>query len=250
VSILVDLDAVPDWCCDAGLEDMAKAMSAGDPAHLWDKMPNPWIRAHVEAVTARLSGLLDRMREALAAFLHGEARALHKADVPWMRWDEARFEQVRNRLESLDPSAMTADDYLLLIEWLVNRYLPAGAIETEADFLAVRAVLLGKVQANLEVDHRVTERLIDSIASLLPTDFAAVPLRILTPVERAILSYGRAHAAEAIRSVTSQARHRMATLCLEHVQAGLLGQKEGRWQALERRLHFFTPLRCKALLPM
>jgi hypothetical protein len=139
-------------------------------------------------------------------------------------------------LETRDPAAMSMDDWSLLLEYLINRYLPPGVIEREADFLAVRAVLMGKIQANLETDHRLTDPMLETLTALLPTRFAHVPSRVLSDIEIAILNYGRAHAAENIRSITESARHRMAMIVLEHTQAGILGQRGGGWQAMQTRL--------------
>lgn len=235
--LLIDIGPVEPACCDHGLDDFAKAIAEhGMDTTMWRPVENPWARAVVEMVTARFQAILAHMQEALARFLGGETGELRKADVPWLRWDEARFEQVRARLESLDPRLMTLDDYELLVEYLIQRYLPDDVIAREADFLAVRAALMGKIQANLQNDRRMNDPLIDTLASLLPTEFAQVAPHVLSPVEIAMLEYGRAHAGENIRNITQQARHRMAQICLEHVQGGILGQKEGTWAYAKTRL--------------
>jgi hypothetical protein len=109
-------------------------------------------------------------------------------------------------------------------------------IQSEAEYLAVRAALLGKIQANLEVDQRVTDPMLERMIHMLPTDFAQVPPHVFTPTEAAMMDYGRAHAAEAIRGVSESVRHRFATIVLQHVQAGIIGQKEGSWKYLQTRL--------------
>jgi hypothetical protein len=238
VTVLIDVTKVPEACCTDHLELMAKATAEGPgtPEGMFRPLENPWARAIVEASTARFQGILRQIEEALARFLGGSADELRKATVPWLRWDEARFEVVRARLESLDPHMMTIADYELLIEYLVQRYLPPGVIEEEADFIAVRAALMGKIQANLQNDRRVNDPLVDTLAALMPTRFAAIEPHVLTPRELAMLEYGRAHAAENIRHVTEQARHRMAQIVLEHVQGGILGQREGTWAYAKQRL--------------
>lgn len=238
MALLVDLD---DACCvDESLELMAKAASEGGRAPesvMWSPLENRWGRWLVEESTRRFQAILQAMQAALGRFLGGDAGELRKADVPWLRWDEARFEIVRARLESIGPDSFTLDDWLLLILWLIQRFLPDNVINTEAEWLAVRASLMGKIQANLERDKRVTDPMIETLATLLPNTFAAVPPRILTPTELSILNYGKAHAGENIRRVTEEARHRMALICMEHVQGGLLGQKEGTWAYARTRLH-------------
>lgn len=233
---LVDLEGLPDDCCNGALEDLVKAQRFGEVSHMWDAVPNRYIAAHVEQVSGRLVEIIDQMRMILAAFLSGHGDALMKADVPWLRWDEARFEIVRRRLNSLNPALMTLADYELLVEFIIQRYLPDTVIQTEAEYLAVRAALLGKIQASLEVDRRVTDPMVGRIVDLLPTGFAHVPPHVFTPIEATMLDYGRAHAAEAIRGVAEATRHRMATMVLQHVQAGIIGQREGTWKYLATRL--------------
>jgi hypothetical protein len=239
MTMLVDVGHVPAVDCGCALEDMAKAIAlhgTNQQEAMFRPLENRWARYLCEQVTARLQAILAKMEAALARFLGGHPEELRKADVPWLRWDEARFEQVRNYLESRDPALMSIDDYALLVDYLIQRYLPDGVIEDEADFLAVRATLLGKIQTNLSTDNRVTDPMIESMAALLPTEFAAIPPRVLTSTEINILTYGRAHAGENIRHVTESARHRMATICLEHAQGAILGQREGGWAYAKTRL--------------
>lgn len=236
MTLLLDIGDLPDDCCTDGLEAFAKAISFGNGGNIWDKVPNRWASPLVESVSARLVEALEAILAALDRFFAGRSVVVAKAMVPWIRWDEARFEQVRSKLMSMDPDKMTIADYELLIEWLINRYLPQGVIESEAEFLAVRAALLGKIQSNLEVDHRVTDPMIGRIVDLLPTTFAAVPPHVFTPLEAAMLEYGRAHAAEAIRSVSDQIRHKMANLCMQHVQGIVLGQPAASVRHLQTAL--------------
>lgn len=233
MALLVDL---ADCCDDHALEDLIKARVERPDALLWDPLENRWGRALVETVTARFQDRLLAMQNALASAMGGTPGLLHKADAPWVRIDDARLEQIRNRLESTAPELMTAEDYQLLIEYLVQRYLPDDFAMSEAEFIAVRGTLLGKFQAALEHDHRVTDTLIDALALILPTQFIHVPPRVLTSMEAEILQYGRLHAGEMIRDVTERTRHQMAIMAMEHVQGQLLGQKEGTWAALQTRL--------------
>lgn len=234
--MLIDIADIPDECCTDALEEMAKAVRYGEVSHLWDKVPNRWASPLVEAVSARLAAIIQQMQAVLAGILSGHPEMLMKAEVPWLRFSEAHFEIVRRRLASMNPASMTISDYELLIEWLINRYLPAGVIDTEAQFLAVRSALMGKIESNLSVDRRITDPMIDRIVDLLPTDFAHVPARVLTPLETSMMDYGRAHAAEAIRGVASQTRHRMAAVIMQYVRAAILGQHEGTTKHLQTAL--------------
>lgn len=234
--LLVDLGGVPDECCDGAFEELVKAQSFGEVSHLWDRVPNRFAADHIEAVSARLEAILTQLRAMLAGILSGHPEMLLKADAPWLRWDEARFELVRRKLWSMTPDSMTLADYEILIEWIIARYLSDDVIQTEAEYLAVRAALMGKIESNLSIDRRVTNPMIGHIVELLPTSFAQVPPHVLTPLEAAMMDYGRAHAAEAIRGVAEGVRHRMATVVMQHVQAGILGQREGTTKHLQTAL--------------
>lgn len=239
MTLLVDLGDARDDCCDSAFDHLFKAMSEPAPTDdgIWEPLPNVWARAHVEAVTNRFQTILRNMQNALVTFMGGEASVLRKADTPWLRWDEARFEEVRQRLELLGPDRFTIDDWMLLVDYLIQRYLSDNVIETESDYLSIRAVILGKIQANLQNSgQKLNAPEIDRLSLLIPTDFAHVPERALAATEIATLRYARAHVVENVRNLTSDARHRMANVCLEHVQAQMLGQKEGTSQHLSTRL--------------
>lgn len=238
MSVLIDVTRVPEACCTDHLELMAKATAEGPgtPEGMFRPLENPWARAIVERSTARLQKILADIEAALARFLEGSNTELRKADVPWQRWDEGEFEAVRARLEGLKPDAMTIEDYQLLVRYLIERYLPDGVIESEADFLVVQSQIMGKIQRNLGGDRRMNQPRIDALALLLPTRFAEVPEHVLTPREEAVMIYGKAHCAENIQAVTDAARHRMMTICLEHIQGGLIGAKEGTWAHAKIRL--------------
>jgi hypothetical protein len=236
MALLIDLGDVPDECCTDTLEELAKATSFGQVSHLWDRSPNRFVVDHIEAVSARLNDIMDQMRLMLTGFLSGHGDALMKADVPWLRWSEAHFEIVRSRLTSMSPDSMTLADYELLVDFIIQRYLSESVILSEAEYLAVRAAFLGKIQANLEADRRVTDPMLGRIIELLPTIFAHVPPHVFTPTEAAMMDYGRAHAAEAIRGVAEATRHRFAGLVLQHAQAMIIGQKEGNWRYLATKL--------------
>lgn len=233
---LLDVGDLHEACCNDAIEELTKATRFGEVSHLWDLSPNRFIANHIENVSMRLASITGAMLSMLTQFLAGRSDALMKAEVPWLRWDEARFEIARRRLNSMNPIAMTLDDYELLIDFIIQRYLSDDVITTEAEYIAVRAALLGKIQANIEIDHRVTDPMIGRIVELLPTDFAHVPPHAFTRTEAAMMDYGKAHAAEAIRGVASGIRHRFATIVLQHVQASILGQREGTWRHLETKL--------------
>ena len=237
--LLIDVGWVPARHVDCCLDGLYKAMSEnpdGEDATIWAPLADPWLRAHVEEVTRRFQAILSDLQSALSRALFGHAaEELRKADIPWQRWSSRDMTEIRFRLEQKPTTDYTLDDWLLLVEWLIARYLPEGTIESEAEYLTVKAALLGKMQATMDAQSHLSPRLEELIA-LVPTQFRAVPPRVLRPVEASILRIAKARAADNIENVAADTKHRMAQLVIEHVQASVLGQSQGTGQALEQRM--------------
>lgn len=243
MTLLIDFGDVPDHQCDACLDGLFKSLSeqppGSHPESIWAPHENPLLREHVEDVTRRLQAILRAIQDALAQALTGAPMLdLQKADPPWLRWDEHAFEAARGRLESKPPADYTLEDWLLLVDYLIQRYLDDGVIQTEAEYLVVRAALAGKIQAGMQRPKADfgTEAKAAAAVMLLPTTFRAVPDKVLTPVEQEILICARTQAATNIRNITEQARARMRTIITEHVQAQVLGQAEGTAERMRSRL--------------
>jgi hypothetical protein len=238
-ALLIDVGWVP--CCqtDDALEGLHKALMqdpGGEEAAIWAPVGNPWIEQHVEDVTRRFQGILLLLQDHLSHFLFDEpADQLSKADVPWMRWSSETFDEVKFSLEHKHPADFTLDDWMLLVEWLIARYLPDHVIETEAEYLTVKAALLGKLQATM-AEQKARTPLLDAVVALVPTTFRAVPPRVLKPLELSILRTSKELAATYIGRVGEATRATMRTMIIEHVQAQILGQSEGRYTALRQRL--------------
>jgi hypothetical protein len=238
MTFLVDLGDVEEGCCNHHLDLMAKAMvepGAKDES-IWALHENPWIRDHIEDVTRRLQNILERIQDTFARLLTGEGMgAMKKSDVPWLRWDENEFRRALEYLQEKNPSDYTLDDWMLVCDWIIQRYLPAGVINTEAEYLTVRAALIGKIEANRARIKAGVNRPED-IVELVPTSFAHVPPRVLSPTERATLDVSKVRAALFINAVSDRTRAAMKNIIVQHVQAQILGQKEGQAQALRQSL--------------
>lgn len=234
-------DDVPDCHCESTFEHLFKALAenpSGDDRSIWAPHENPFLTAHVEDVSRRLSAILERIMDALSIILRGEPIGqLGKAlDVPWMRWDSERFAAVRAMLEAKPSSSYTIEDWMLVADYLIQRYLPPGVINGEAEYLTVRAALLGKIEAAWGQPTPPPPDMMAAWASLTPTYFAQVPPRILTDQEMTVLRVTKERAALHVSNVTESCRSKMREVILEHVQAQVLGQKEGTSQILATRL--------------
>ncbi len=241
MTLLIDIGDVPAEHCDGCLDDLYKALAEdphGAPESIWAPHENPLLREHVEDMTRRFGAILRAIQTALARALTGEPmRDLQKAALPWMRWDDDSFERARDKLESKPTSAYTLDDWLLLVDYLIQRYLGDDVIQSEAEYLLVRAGIAGKIMAAMErPGARANSAAANAAVMFVPTRFRAVPAKVLTPVEREILLLARTQAATNIRGITDAARVKMRTIITEHVQAQVLGQTEGTTEYLRSRL--------------
>jgi hypothetical protein len=235
-SDLVSIDAdVP--CCHVNdaFEMLHKAMRenpSGGDASLHQPHPNPALRAHVEDVFGRLSRGLAAIRDGFAAVLSGHPLPVAKA----ARWPDDELRAARLALAGRRPVEYSTADWMLLVDVLIHDNLPPEVIDDDAQLLAVRAELLGRVQAALPSQDPVTLDLLRDVHLLLPTRFGTIPPRLLNPVERAMLEIGQARAALAITDIVDSARASMKRVVLEHSQAMLLGQAAGSPRVLQTRL--------------
>jgi hypothetical protein len=240
VPVLLDLEGAGEEACNHCLEGLFKAMAEPEPSDdgIWAPHHDPLIAPYIEDATRRLQHIAQAIQDAFARILTGELIGrLQKSEVPWLRWDPGRFLDAENYLNTKPSSSYTLDDWMLVVDVLLQRYLGEDVIQSEAEYLTVRAQLLGKLQANMPGPGLPSPLpSTEQIEAMVPTRFATVPARVLTPQEMAILHIAKASAAQHISSVTEGVRARMKGLVIEHVQAQVLGQKEGTPTYLKTRL--------------
>ena len=249
-AFLIDIGAVPDCHCNDAIEGMFKALAidpGGDDATIWEPHPNVMIRGLVEEMTVRFQTILLNMQAAFDRMLFGGSGGpLQKggpADVflakaepasePWQRWTPEDVDEITARLHNTPASELSVDDWLLGAEAVVQRYLPDGVIKTQAEYMTVQSVLLGRIQANLAKQE--AERLA-RLHSNLPGRLEDVPHQALTLVERQTIQFASARAAIHIGSVTDAARSRMKTIIIDKIEAQVLGEPKGTAQDLRQQL--------------
>lgn len=232
------LDVSPLSCedCDAALEGMvlAKAIGGGDDG-IWDEHPNPMVRRIVDLFTERgldriegLQGELDRWLGG-AEFEAGLERPTHPAEA-MARWSRAELGTVRLYLSRLPPEAWVLDDWLLLVDYLVQRYLPAGDLRSEASWLATRSALMGRVQAAAELTAAQADTLL-----VLP-DFEGLASAGVSPELAGAITYGRERCCEHVTALSDAMRHKMRGLIVDYQEAVFLGDKIGAAESLQSRL--------------
>jgi hypothetical protein len=139
-----------------------------DPS-LRDEHPSPLVRRVVELFTQHGLDRIEGVRDELLKWLNGEMYrpGLERQPRPpdtVQSWSRAELALVKLYLESLPRDQFTLDDWMLVCDYLSHRYLDPSDLRTEAEWLASRAVVMGKIKESLEHPEEVAERReIDSI---------------------------------------------------------------------------------------
>lgn len=239
MGILLDLARLSEPQTDVALGAMYKAIHDHGGDDIW--MPiegNPFIARLVELFTQRGLDRLDAFRKALLAWSEGQrhnptTQRPPRPDGSMERWSPGEAELVRLYLESLPPEQWTLDDHMMLVDWLVQRYLPADDLRSEASWLASRAVLMGRVQASMaKLSARQADTLLAALPSVDAADDVPPPIR---PLQRAIMEFARTRAAENVRKISDDVRHRMRGIIALHVEGVTLGS-EGPGSSLQTKL--------------
>lgn len=186
---------------------------------IWDVHPSPFVRRLVELFTQRGLWRLEQFRKELTAWMEGHRHVA--SDAPprpqgsMERWTSAELALAKIYLQTLPPESFTLDDYMMLVDWLVQRYLPTDEVRSESEWLAVRSTLMGRVQANM---HDLTAEQADQIISRLPLTIGeAAQLFSFTPMQRAIIDFARVQAGDHIVRVATDVRQKMRSTIAQHV---------------------------------
>lgn len=241
--LFLDLTRVSCGCVDHALEELHKAIS-DDPAmadRVWNRHENPWIADHVEEVTSRGIEILDKIRGALLDRLvdprtkeQGKRQGLFKA-MGWTRFTQEEFEAIARHLDSKPQSEYTLEDWMMVVDLIIHQYLPADVIRTEAEYLAVRASIAGKVQAQMQ-DRSATPEVIAVTMAATPSTFAEAAALGLSAAEQATIEMAMARAAMFITDIGDRTRQRIKHLIVNHETAKAYGEREATNWKLQQKL--------------
>ena len=194
----------------------------------------------VELFTARGLERSEALQTELKRWLDGELAAperIRPERPPGMmaRWSPAELQLVRVYLRSMAPDDFTLEDWGMLVDYLVQRHLPPDDLRTEAQWLATRAAIMGRVAAAAKAPPTVD--LADTVvASLARPEGEARALDSLSPPVRAAITFGRARACENVQAVSDAVRRRMRTLVVDHAEALALGDRTRAAESVESKL--------------
>lgn len=235
MSLILDISALSCRHTDDTLEYLHKAISGGDDDSIWDEHPSPLVRKLVELFTDRGLIRLGRVQRDLhewathRASRGGEPRPRPAGSME--RWTPDELKLVRIYLERLPPADWTFDDHMMMVDYVVQKNLPLDEITSEAQWLATRSALMGRVQTSLNAKEAQALKL----AAALPSTVAEAERRFkLTPAQVETLRYANAHAGENVRAFQEDARHALRALIVRRARDRAIGQERG---SLQTELH-------------
>lgn len=241
MGLFVDLLQVPVGVTNDALEGIYKALSDGHDHDdgIWKPHESVLVRRLIELFTERGLLRIESVHKKYLRCLSGDFHKPINAHVTppgsMYRWNGPELELVRLYLESLAPHLWGLDDHLLAVEHVVQTYLPADDLAQEADWLATKSALMGKVQANM--DKSPTAKQADAILEALPSTAAeAAQQFVLSHAEGMALNFARVRAAESVRSLSEQVRHRMRTLVTTDLEQRMTGNLPPGTSSLQTKL--------------
>jgi hypothetical protein len=238
MTLLIDIGAVPEGCCsEHAIEELHKALSmpSGDD-DIFRPHESLFIRQLIEQATSKGISTLDSLKLELFSWLHASK---HGAPAPkpvipngMIRWSAIERKAAKAYLEGLPKELWSADDYMLLVDYLADKYLPPDFAVQQADWLAKRALIMGRVQAAIMV---ITEQQ----AALLMAEFEKkgaleASLRRIN-FHDALQSFGEAKTADYIVTLTDSVRHKMKSAILDFELGRRLGVQMDN-SSLEQKL--------------
>jgi hypothetical protein len=204
MTLLLDISSLQDAPANAGLELLHKAMAEGDgfPPH-----ENPYLTQLVELFHQRGVTQLDAMWNELLDILHGkhafDPNALHGRLTP------AELSLLEQLLRMGDPNQYTINDWMALVDYWMERYLPHEFAVTQAYWMTARSVFMGRMQAAMAKPpaQTVIEQAL-TIAEKQP----------VTPTIAKIIEFGQVHCAENIVSMADSAKHKIKKTIISHLE--------------------------------
>lgn len=233
MSLFLDIEPLSCGHTDQTLEFLHKSISDGDNDSIWDEHPSPLVRKLVELFTQRGLDRLEGVRKELTEWVRGAkntggGKPTVRPAGAMERWTKDELRLARIYLERLPAAKWTFDDHMLMVDYLVQKYLPADELLSEAEWLATRSVLMGRVQTSLAAKDKQA----DKLAASLPLTVAEAEKRFqLTPAQRESLEYAKAHAGENVRAFKEDTRHALRRIVVKRAHERAIGTEQGSLQS-------------------
>lgn len=204
-------------------------------------MDSPYLADLVEAFTAAGQAHIQTLKSALYDWLgvHGmphlppDGVPLPTPAMP-VQWTPEELEAWHDYLASKPRVLWVAQDYSMLVEWLLQTYWSPKWASSMGNWLAVKSTLLGQIEATLAANPPAPP-VAAAVAAVLPAALdAAIPLGLpVSAVTRAMTEFAQERCAQLIVSMGDKMRAGIREIVMENQQAVMLG---GKLENLEARL--------------
>lgn len=220
--MLIDIST----CCPEHANEAIESLfakAAGDPPGdgIWQPHESLFIQRLVELFTerglTRISGIQSELSKWLEHAMHTPGPAQPKPAGGVRRWTRGEVALTKLYLETLPPEQFQLDDWMMVVDYLVQRYMPAEDIIEEAKWLAYRSSVMGKVQSRLD---DISSGVADAVLAAMPASVAAAEAKLgLSPAQVKMIEYGALRCAENVVSLADDARHALRRTIVDYQQS-------------------------------
>lgn len=230
--ILFDLAFFRPLETNDALELLFKARQEGDDEFIWSPHDSPFVQKLIELFTQRGLMRLDSVKKALLRWqTKKDNPALKPIPQPGVglmeRWSDDERQLVQIYLEALPKTEWALSDHMLAVELVVQTYLPTDELVTEAQWLATKATMMGKVQNNWEKKKAPTLAEADKILQGLPNSPEEAAYFPLSPNEKTTLEFASFRAVENVVQLGDTVRKQMRNIVAADVQKKMTGDTTG-----------------------
>lgn len=212
-------------CQHCDHEELLKADPQGE-GDIWRPHENPFIRDLIERWTShglnKIGDIHVELFKWVGAVYHKPSNApLPPKPGAFVRWTDGELAAVKLYLEAVPPEQFTIDDWMLVIDYLVQRYLPHDVMMDDAKWQATRAAMMGRVEASLP---RISAAAAGKIAMALPFRPESIVREFgMTPSQKAALDFGSARCAQYVTNVSEGLRSKLKLAIIQWQEQVYLG---------------------------
>lgn len=220
---------------------LGKAIKPSHEHDIWAPFDSPYLADLVEAFAHTGRAHIQSFKDALSWWLADHDHPHMKQHLPTLlmpdvptHWTQIELDAWKGYFLSKPRAMWMAEDYSMLVEWLLQSYWSPQWANSMAEWMSVKSTLLGQIEAGLAANPP-SALLAASVAAALPTSIPAV-IEMGLPVSKlteAMIDYARVRCATAIVDMGETMRSGIRNIVLEHQKAAMLG---GKIENLESKL--------------